>query len=117
MGGKRRPEACRHIIKTGLAAGLAAAGVLGGATLLNRKRTVSALTTDPTVRAACVSLLPLVVLCQVLKGVAYPVNGALMGGLDWGCSGSELRRKVGSTPCSMVRRSLGLRFCSAAFRL
>ena len=27
--------------------------------------------------------MPLVLTCQVLKGVAYPVSGMLMGALDW----------------------------------
>ena len=30
--------------------------------------------------------MPLVLGCQVLKGLAYPINGALMGALDWGAS-------------------------------
>ena len=28
-------------------------------------------------------VLPAVLAAQVLKGAAYPINGALMGGLDW----------------------------------
>ena len=36
--------------------------------------------------AAATAVMPLVLLCQALKGLAYPVNGALMGALDWGAS-------------------------------
>ena len=34
--------------------------------------------------------MPLVLVCQVLKGLAYPVNGALMGALDWRASAGAM---------------------------
>ncbi|KAL1519462.1 hypothetical protein AB1Y20_022983 [Prymnesium parvum] len=34
--------------------------------------------------------MPFVLACQTLKGLAYPLNGALMGGLDWGFSAAAM---------------------------
>ena len=52
-------------------------------TYLNRGAVLRSLTTDLNVQIAAGQILPLVLLCQVLKGLAYPVNGVLMGLLDW----------------------------------
>ena len=41
------------------------------------------LTTDASIREASSVIFPVVLLTQVLKGLAYPVNGIIMGGLDW----------------------------------
>ena len=38
------------------------------------------------IREASLKIFPVVLITQVLKGLAYPVNGVLMGGLDWGFS-------------------------------
>ena len=43
-------------------------------TLLNGRGVVHGLTTDATVRVAALEALPLVLVCQVLKGIAYPVR-------------------------------------------
>ena len=76
----------RHIVKRGLGVGAVTASALAGLTLINRKAVVFGLTTNPEVRAAAVGVLPFVLLCQALKGLAYPINGALMGALDWSAS-------------------------------
>ena len=70
----------------GVAAGAVAATALSAVTWFNRGAVVSGLTTDPGVRALAGATMPLVLGCQVLKGLAYPINGALMGALDWGAS-------------------------------
>jgi len=36
------------------------------------------------VRAACLSIVGPVLACQFAKGLAFPSNGVVMGGLDWG---------------------------------
>ena len=36
------------------------------------------------------AVLPAVLAAQVLKGAAYPINGALMGGLDWGAAAASM---------------------------
>jgi putative MATE family efflux protein len=85
-GLKTRAPLVRHIVKRGLTVGLLTASSLASLTLVNRRGVICGLTTNPEVRAAAVSVLPFVLLCQALKGLAYPVNGALMGALDWSAS-------------------------------
>ena len=80
---KPRAAVARHIVARGLQIGGGAAAILSGSTLLGRRRLVTGLTTDPAVQAAMLVVLPAVLAAQVLKGAAYPINGALMGGLDW----------------------------------
>ena len=41
--------------------------------------------------------MPLVLTCQVLKGLAYPVSGALMGALDWRASAGAMVLAQAST--------------------
>jgi Na+-driven multidrug efflux pump len=41
------------------------------------------LTSNTAIRSAAASIFPAVLLTQVFKGFAYPVNGIIMGGLDW----------------------------------
>jgi Na+-driven multidrug efflux pump len=76
----------RHVLRRGIGIGATVASALSLMTLVNRRNVVAGLTTIPEVRTAAISVMPLVLLCQVLKGLAYPVNGALMGALDWGAS-------------------------------
>ena len=64
-----------RILRLGLATGLGCSSLLATTTYLNRHNVVAGLTTDPKVRAACLGVFPLVMLCQALKGLAYPVNG------------------------------------------
>lgn len=44
-----------------------------------RETIVAGLTTSLPVRAACLAVVPAVLLTQVAKGLAYPVNGVIMG--------------------------------------
>merc|ERR1712039_215097 len=44
---------------------------------------LAALTNDGAVRAVARGAMPWVLLCQVFKALAYPMNGSLMGALDW----------------------------------
>ena len=61
-----------RILRLGLATGLGCSSLLATGTYLNRHNVVAGLTTDPKVRAACLGVFPLVMLCQALKGLAYP---------------------------------------------
>ncbi|KAJ8603317.1 hypothetical protein CTAYLR_009019 [Chrysophaeum taylorii] len=72
-----------HVFKRGLFVGLGASLLLSSVSYANRVSVVGGLTTDAAVRAAALAIFPLVMACQVLKGLAYPINGALMGFLDW----------------------------------
>ena len=44
---------------------------------------IAGLTTDAAVRAQCHRILAPMLACQLCKGLAYPANGVVMGGLDW----------------------------------
>jgi hypothetical protein len=50
-----------------------------GRVRFQREGLVGGLTTSLPVRAACLAIMPLVLLTQVAKGLAYPVNGVIMG--------------------------------------
>lgn len=89
-GRAERTAAARHIVARGLSFGGAAACTLSLATYLNRDSVLRGITTIPEVRAACRTVMPLVLLCQALKGLAYPVSGALMGGSDWSYSAASM---------------------------
>ena len=80
--------------------GLGCSSLLATGTYLNRNNVVAGLTTDPKVRAACLSVFPLVMLCQALKGLAYPVNGLLMGALDW--SAASVTMWASNIACLLV---------------
>jgi Na+-driven multidrug efflux pump len=75
-----------HIIRRGCGLGGLVATTLSLGTLLWRNSVVAGLTNSEPIRAACLSIMPIVLFTQVAKGLAYPVNGIIMGGLDWGFS-------------------------------
>tara|TARA_B110000971_G_C19924364_1_gene460797 strand:- start:198 stop:608 length:411 start_codon:yes stop_codon:yes gene_type:complete len=70
---------------------LASLGAAGGAistslsflTYLFQSNVISSLTSDLSIQSAALSIFPVVLVTQVLKGLAYPVNGITMGALDW----------------------------------
>jgi len=72
-----------HVIKRGCVSGGCVAAALSVATWVNRAGIVKGLTSSPDIQQACLSIMPVVLLTQVAKGLAYPVNGVVMGGLDW----------------------------------
>ncbi|KAL3924502.1 MAG: hypothetical protein SGPRY_003896 [Prymnesium sp.] len=85
-----RASVLRHILTRGVGVGALVAGSLATLTFVNRNRVVNGLTTIPEVRMAAIGVMPFVLTCQALKGLAYPLNGALMGGLDWGFSAAGM---------------------------
>lgn len=52
-------------------------------TFLQRDSVLRGLTTNQAVRDASAAIFPVVLTTQVFKGLAYPTNGIIMGGLDW----------------------------------
>jgi Na+-driven multidrug efflux pump len=102
-----RGMAARHILSRALWSGGVIAGGLSLVTMLNRKGVVNGLTTIPEVRIAAYGVMPLVLLCQTLKGLAYPVNGALMGALDWRASAIAMWAAQGCSVLVMAAWSQG----------
>lgn len=79
----QRAQRVRHLINGSILVGGAVAGGLSLLTFCQRESVLRGLTTDAGVREASRVIFPAVLATQVLKGLAYPVNGIIMGGLDW----------------------------------
>jgi len=73
----------RHVVLLGVCLGGGLAAFLSALTWLVRGAAVRALTSNAPVGALCVAVMPAVLVCQCLKGLAYPANAVLMGGRDW----------------------------------
>lgn len=80
---KSKPAILRHLISTSVGFGGGVAFLLSLSTFWRRDMILAGLTTNAAVRTAAASIFPAVLATQVLKGLAYPVNGIIMGGLDW----------------------------------
>lgn len=80
-----RPRArlLRYLVRGSVVVGGGVALLLSLTTWWRRDLILRGLTTDAAVRAASVSIFPIVLVTQVFKGLAYPVNGIIMGNLDW----------------------------------
>ena len=78
-----KPQLIRHLIKTSVGFGGIVATILSLSTYASRRGVVAGLTTNVAIQKAAMQIFPVVLLTQVLKGLAYPVNGIIMGGLDW----------------------------------
>ena len=73
----------RHLIHTALFMGGSVATSLSLTTFLQRDSILRGLTNNAAIRNASAAIFPAVLLTQIFKGLAYPVNGIIMGGLDW----------------------------------
>ena len=73
----------RHLINGSILVGGLVATALSGLTFLQKDSVLRGLTTDAGIREASSVIFPVVLVTQVFKGLAYPVNGIIMGGLDW----------------------------------
>jgi len=73
----------RHLIHTSLFIGGTVATSLSLTTFLQKDSILRSLTSSTAIREASAIIFPAVLLTQVFKGLAYPVNGIIMGGSDW----------------------------------
>jgi len=78
-----RAKRVRHLINGSILVGGLVAGSLSLLTFFQKESVLRSLTTDTGIREASRIIFPAVLVTQVLKGLAYPVNGIIMGGLDW----------------------------------
>ncbi|GKY91227.1 hypothetical protein MPSEU_000095300 [Mayamaea pseudoterrestris] len=81
--GVTKGKLLRHLINFSVGVGGLVATVLSLSTWWRREWIIKSLTTNLDIQAAAAAIFPVVLLTQVLKGLAYPVNGIMMGGLDW----------------------------------
>ena len=72
-----------HVLRLGCGVGAAVATALTALTALRPAAAIAGLTTDLAVREACGPIVLPVLACQLFKGLAFPANGVVMGGLDW----------------------------------
>jgi putative MATE family efflux protein len=72
-----------HLIQVSIVLGGSVATILSLSTWWRRDAILASLTSSKAVQAAAAGIFPAVLTTQVLKGFAYPVNGIIMGGLDW----------------------------------
>jgi len=73
----------RHLIRTALLIGGSIATSLSFTTFLQKDSILRGLTTSKAIQETSAIIFPAVLLTQVFKGLAYPVNGIIMGGSDW----------------------------------
>jgi putative MATE family efflux protein len=73
----------RHLISTSVTYGGVVAISLSLLTFWRRDVLLRGLTSNVEIQRAAAQIFPVVLLTQVAKGFCYPVNGILMGGLDW----------------------------------
>ena len=73
----------RFLVNTAVLVGGTVATTLSLSTFLRRDWILKGLTTSESVQQAAAAIFPAVLLTQIFKGLAYPVNGIIMGGLDW----------------------------------
>ena len=78
-----RRQIVRHLINTSILIGGGVASLLSLTTYFQRDSILKGLTTNPAIQSAAAGIFPIVLITQTLKGLAYPVNGIGMGGLDW----------------------------------
>jgi putative MATE family efflux protein len=78
-----RSSLIRHLINLSIVLGGGVATILSLSTWWRRDIILASLTSSKAVQAAAAGIFPAVLTTQVLKGFAYPVNGIIMGGLDW----------------------------------
>jgi len=72
-----------HVLRLGCGVGAAVASSLTALTAIRPSVAIAGLTTDLAVREACGAIVLPVLACQLFKGLAFPANGVVMGGLDW----------------------------------
>jgi Na+-driven multidrug efflux pump len=78
-----KSKVIRHLINTSILIGGGIATSLSLTTYLQQGSILNGLTTNLDIRAASAAIFPVVLLTQVFKGLAYPVNGIIMGSCDW----------------------------------
>lgn len=86
-----------HIIRRSLWLGLLISGVLSCATIYNQNNVLKQLTKSAEVFNAAKSIMPMVLITQLVKGLAYSTGGILLGGLDW--LWSSLSMQIASVAC------------------
>eukprot|EP01035_Chromulina_nebulosa_P016846 gene16846-22331_t len=75
-----------HVIRRSLLAGVIVSSALTVFTRLNQANVLRQLSSSLDVQRAASAIMPVVLLTQIFKGLAYSTGGILLGGLDWSWS-------------------------------
>ena len=86
----KKKASAAHIIIRALQVGLLVSGALSVFTVMNQDSILSQLSKSREVQAAAASIMPVVLITQLIKGLAYSTGGILLGGLDWSTSSSGM---------------------------
>jgi Na+-driven multidrug efflux pump len=78
-----KKEAAEHVIHRSLLLGLVVSSTLAFAVLSNQEAWIAKLSKSPEVQAAALKIMPVVLITQLFKGLAYSTGGILLGGKDW----------------------------------
>eukprot|EP01038_Epipyxis_sp_PR26KG_P005340 gene5340-7410_t len=80
---KTKRESVAHIIRRANLLGLLISSLLAITTIMNTDSVLNQLTKSPAVFEMSRSIMPIVLLTQLFKGLAYSTGGIILGGLDW----------------------------------
>lgn len=80
---KKRKASAAHVIRRAVLLGAIVSGGLSIVTRYNQQGVISKLSSSPEVREAALSIMPVVLVTQLFKGLAYSSGGIILGGLDW----------------------------------
>lgn len=97
LDSQRKKASAAHVIKRALQAGVAVSSLLSVFTFYNQNGVLNQMTKSPEVRAAAAAVMPVVLITQIWKGLAYSTGGILLGGLDW--VNSSLGMQVSAALC------------------
>lgn len=86
----KKKASAAHIIIRALQLGLIISGCLSVFTICNQDKILRQLSKSPEVQMAAASIMPVVLVTQMIKGLAYSTGGILLGGLDWSTSSSGM---------------------------
>eukprot|EP00548_Thalassiothrix_antarctica_P014567 CAMPEP_0194177014 /NCGR_PEP_ID=MMETSP0154-20130528/10864_1 /TAXON_ID=1049557 /ORGANISM="Thalassiothrix antarctica, Strain L6-D1" /LENGTH=464 /DNA_ID=CAMNT_0038891441 /DNA_START=1044 /DNA_END=2435 /DNA_ORIENTATION=+ len=78
-----RSKLIQHLVSGSIIVGGGIAVLLSSVTFWQRHSVLKGLTTSMEIQNLCKSIFPIVLMTQIAKGLCYPINGILMGKLDW----------------------------------
>lgn len=78
-----KKDSVTHVIRRSLLFGFIVSAALSIVTFFNENGVLGELTKSPEVFLAAKAIMPIVLLTQMVKGLAYSTGGIILGGLDW----------------------------------
>jgi putative MATE family efflux protein len=79
-----------HVMQRSLLLGLVVSSGLTVMTFRNMQGVISQMSKSVPVQQTALAIMPVVLMTQIFKGLAYSTGGILLGGLDWGWSTASM---------------------------